>query len=189
MCDLPYRDDAPALKRRTILRRLLTAETTVVVVFAAILVHVFLGSIAGWRLRHTCVVCRLERIDFHWELRKATTEINETACSRWYSTNVEPNHDHDWSPSATTVWFNYYGQACGAGDNDECRGRAIRRLTPDDQIAVYQHFDDPFEAKALFVSLTDKSLFKDRFDFAIAESLRTWVQSGCVGRWHVPKKE
>ena len=171
---------------RSVVARLLSIEVMFMVVAVLILGHFLLSLHAGDRRRHTCVICRLERVDYTWNYCPPTSRYNETSCSRWYPAHVEANHLHDWSPSGSIALINFYGQPIGFGDNFDSRGRAIWRIPPEAQIGIYEHFDDPIEAKRVFVSLTDKSLFPNRDDYLIMESLVAWVESGYAGIWQAP---
>ncbi|MEZ6060390.1 MAG: hypothetical protein R3C19_08520 [Planctomycetaceae bacterium] len=150
--------------------------------------HLLLGSYNGYRHRFTCVVCRLERADYRSRLRSSASTYNETSCSKWYQSHVEGSHDHVWSPSATMALVNFYGQTIGVGDNFDLPGRAVWKLTPDQQRSIYEHFSNPLDAQVLFVSLTDDAVMKDRTDYRIVDSLRAWMESGFAGSWRHPTR-
>jgi len=164
-------------------------EGVVVAGLLLLIAHLVLGSRAGYRQRHTCVVCRLERVDRNWRYWTTTSAYRKTACSQWYAANVEPAHRHVWAPNSSHVVFDFYGRAIGAGSNDERPGRAVWRLTPDEQIEVYRRLANPLEAKAIFLSLTDPAVMKDRQDFAIVASLRAWMESGFEGDWQAAQQD
>lgn len=156
--------------------------------FALVIVHLLLGSYAGSRHRHTCVVCRLERMDYNWRFESTTTSYQETSCSKWYSAHVEPMHDHVWSPSSTCVMLNFYHQTLGVSDSEGRPGRAIWRLTPEQQMMVYQNSKDPLETRNVFLSLVDSAIMQDRHDISIASSLRDWIDSGFSMPWRIPTR-
>ena len=98
---------------------------------------------------YTCAVCRMDRVDqlclgHFWSSRR------ETDCSRWYSDNIEPVHEHDWAAKGRCrrfgIPFIYEGYACTIGT-------PITMLGQSRQIEIYQHFEDPLEARRLFESL------------------------------------
>lgn len=166
--------------------RLSRIEYAIVSILLLLIGHMLLGSNAGYRHRHTCVICRLERVDHNWQYSAKNSTYK---CSYWYPSHVEPTHEHVWSPNSAFVLLNFYGQAIGAGDNEERPGRAIWRLTPNEQIKVYQHFSNPLDAKTLFVSLLDPAVRQDRQDLVIVYSLREWIESEFSTKWERPDNE
>jgi hypothetical protein len=152
------------------------------------LVFLALGSIeAGSSLSHTCVLCRLGRVDTTWfGLTRSTFHENE--CSRWYAANVEPNHTHIWERGTCETILNGLAQPVGVG----CRPGhyPIRLLDPSTQMHAYQHFHDRQKAKDLFRNLTDAKTFDDRLeeDFQskghlIVRSMEEWEVAGFPGTW------
>ena len=164
-------------------------EYAIITVLLLLIGHMLLGSSAGYLHRHTCVICRLERVDYNWQYWANTSTYNKTKCCKWYQSHVEPTHEHVWSPNSAIVLFNFYGQAIGAGDNGGRPGRAIWRLTPDEQIKVYRHFPNPVDAKTLFVSLIDPAVMQDRQDFDIVNSVREWMDSQFSTKWNRPNNQ
>ena len=151
--------------------------------------HLLLASQAGYRYGHTCVICRLQRTDYVWQYWWPTVTYHETTCSKWYPAHVEPDHEHVWARGSTTGYFDFYGRIMAVGDNFDSMSRAIHLLTPDQQISIYQHFSDPDDAKAVFVSLIDPAIREDRTDLVIVRSLRAWIESGFAGAWALPDPE
>ncbi len=165
----------------------LTATEWAVVAITFLILMVLLHDIPAWyRHRHTCVVCRLERTDVTSPFGGKSSVFRETACSDWYAANVEPNHEHVWSGHSAMVILNAYDQAVGAADNVERPGRAVWRLTPEEQVEIYRHFPDPLKAKDVFVSLTSPQVMQDRRDLSIADSLGEWIDSDFPGEWEPP---
>lgn len=161
-------------------------KTVLAGLFLLLIFHLLLGSYAGDRHRHTCVVCRLERTDNNWKFFSSTSTFQHSSCSKWYSENVEPSHDHAWVPSPAFTLVNYYHQSTGAGDNDDQPGRAIWKLTPDEQLLVYQNSDVPREVKDTFLNLMEPSALLNRDDLEIVNSMRDWIDGGFSRPWHVP---
>ncbi len=162
-------------------------EYAVVFVILLILIALIIPGHHGYRYRHTCAICRLERIDYKWKYNSDTSTFNETACSKWYHTNVEATHQHIWIRSRTIVMINLFGEPMGAGDSSNRPGRAIWQLTPEQQITVYKNFPNSQDATVLFLSLVEPEMMKDRYDISTIESLRDWVEAGCVEEWEPPE--
>ncbi len=70
--------------------------TMIVAAVLGVILVLALGSYeAGTSLSHTCVLCRLGRVDTTlFGLTHSTFYENE--CSRWYPANVELSHAHIW---------------------------------------------------------------------------------------------
>lgn len=167
------------------LRRMLSVEFAVVAIILLAVVDCILRSHSCTLRRHMCVICRFERIDDECIYRQTTSIYQDTACSVWYAPHVEPSHEHVWAPAACDVRFNLYGQRLGESQ-PYARGRAIRKFTPEEQIRIYEHFDNPLDAKRVFVSLTDMSVIERCGDLAIMESLLAWKDAGFSGKWKSP---
>lgn len=181
----PIEMDQPLAERTGRRRRIAIVVGACLV--TAVLAHLFLSSDAANRYYFTCAICRLNRVEYTSTLTGFThTTSNETSCSKWYRVNVEPNHSHMWIRSSTTGFINYYGETIGIADHDERPGRVIWRLSPDQQIELYRHFDDPMQAKSLFTNLAQPESMVDRGDFSILHSLRQWTDSGFQGQWCPP---
>lgn len=162
-------------------------QCVAVIVFVLIVCQILLGSYAGNRLRHTCAVCRLNRVDYTSRLLGTTkTTYDESDCSVWYQTNVEAEHGHIWVRSPTMALLDFYGQTIGVGDNEETPGRVIWRLSSKEQIDIYKHASDPMEARHLFESLAEPTSQTENKDFEILHSLREWIDSGFAGDWKSP---
>ena len=63
-------------------------------------------------------------------------------------------------------------------------------LSPETQLAVYQHFKKPTEARDLFLSLADAKTYNDRLDehdqdkgHLIVDALEEWEAAGFPGAW------
>lgn len=144
---------------------------------------------AAYRQHFTCVICRLSRTEVKWKNDPTEITFHDNSCSKWYPAHVEPSHEHLWSKGATVATLNFYGQVIGVGDNFDHPGRAIKQLTPEEQIEIYKHFSDPLVAKHVFISLMDPDVMKhydNRGDYLITNSLKAWVDSGCSGPWKDP---
>ena len=139
--------------------------------------------ITGVSARHTCVICRAQRADLIYFGKTWQSEYSETACTAWYRNNVEPAHKHVWVRSISVGIPNLYGQNIGIGTNHQRPGRAIWRLTPQEQISIYQHLPDPLEAKRLFISLAQPPATNGGNDLFILHNLRAWIDSGFNGSW------
>jgi hypothetical protein len=139
------------------------------------------------RVSQTCLICRLTRVDTT-SAQQTTTKYEENECSRWYSANVEPNHKHVWEYSTCTFGSSDDGTfafvACNPGHF------AIWLLDPETQLAVYQHFKKPIDARDLFLSLADAKTFNDRLDehdqnkgTLIVDALEEWEAASFPGTW------
>ncbi len=133
------------------------------------------------RARYMCVICRANRLDYVYCRKPWSSKYTETACTQWYRENVQATHTHMWSRSAASTIFNLYGQAIGALDNSDRPGRAIWRLTPGDQIALYERFEDPVELKNVFINFMDPKTMSDRHDLLVVDSLLVWMEMGFEG--------
>lgn len=140
------------------------------------------------RLRHTCVICRLYRVDTMC-LGLTHSAYSETDCSLWYSAHVEPMHAHVWERGTCSYMSNLLGYSFGVGCSP---GRfPIVLLSPTTQLKVYQCFRDPLEAKALFADLTDSKTHDDRLDeddvdrgHLTVEAIKAWEVAGFPGTWN-----
>lgn len=166
--------------------RLTFLKYSVAILLALVVGHFLLSGHAGNRRRHTCAVCRLERIDYMSKLTGTTSTYRESTCSKWYQGNIESSHNHVWVRASTIALLNFYGQTIGIGDNESVPGRVIWRLDPDEQLELYRHFHDPIAARALFVSFTDPDMLVNRRDFAVLGSLREWIDADYSGSWQLP---
>jgi hypothetical protein len=152
-----------------------------------------LALVAAWaipvsRLNHTCVLCRLGRVDATC-LGLTRSNYYENECSRWYAAHVEPSHEHVWERGTCCYESNLLGMPLSVG----CRPGhyPIRKLDPDTQLRVYQHFGDPLEAKKLFAGLTDEKTHDDRIDefdyedrgHLTVRALKEWEAAGFPGTW------
>ncbi len=153
----------------------------------AVFASVVASCVTVSHLSHTCVVCRLNRVDAScFSLTRSTYHENE--CSQWYPTHVEPAHTHIWERGTCVSETNLLGHPMSVG----CRPGhyPIRLLDPTTQMHVYQHFKDPLEAKKLFESLTDAKSFNDRLDehdddrgHLTARAIQEWEAVGFPGTW------
>jgi hypothetical protein len=133
-----------------------------------------------------CVVCRQERA-YHRLLPFAWTTTSSTPCSRWYAANVEPTHVHLWDakPKCTRLgnFLTGTGYAC------RMSRYPVQMLPPDSQLAFYRRFQDPREAKALFIRLTDPRLNRGEDDergpvgYRMVRTIRAWERAGFTGTW------
>ncbi len=158
-------------------------EWAVVAVVLVVVTAMLAGTPAWHRHRHTCVICRMERTDLTSPLGQTTSTFRETSCSKWYPAHVEATHDHLWAANPTMQSVNAYGEVGGAGDNEQRPGRAIWRLTPEEQVEIYEHFSQPLQAKRLFISLLSLKVMHGRGDMAILGELRAWRDAGFDGDW------
>jgi hypothetical protein len=139
------------------------------------------------RLSHTCVACRITRVDATClGLTGFTLYPNE--CSQWYSAHVEPKHAHVWERGTCEYTSNVLGMPVSVSCSP---GRfPIRLLHPSTQMRAYQHFEDPLEAKKLFESLTDEKTHDDRLDehdddrgHLTVRAIKEWESEGFPGTW------
>jgi hypothetical protein len=146
-----------------------------------------IGLVPTSRRRHTCVVCRLERVDYQYGPVPISRYI-ETECALWYRSYVERSHKHVWEPHACKYLSNIFGIApgwsCNPGAHPICRLRASL------QLEVYQHFRDPLEAKLLFLSIVDPEVVNhrlgaddDSLDQLLVDAIFEWAIQKCPGNW------
>lgn len=141
--------------------------------------------ITGYHDRWTCALCRSDRIDYVYLGRNWQTETRETSCSRWYQQNIEPNHDHIWVHGRASAIRDLYGNRYGAIDRDPA-GRTIWRLTPEDQLSLYQHIPNSADAKSVFTMLASPTTKTNNQDFEILNNLLAWKESDFTSSWHAP---
>ncbi len=124
----------------------------------------------------TCAVCRANTLDNNFlGLRWSSQE--DTDCSRWYSENVERFHTHAW---IGCTYCRRFGIS-GLGGGYACFvGGPLTGLSKKVQMTIYQHFEDPLEAKRLFIHLGQPDAEGNR----LWESLMGWVDQDCPGTWH-----
>ena len=158
-----------------------------VIIALGVLALVIASCVRISRLSHTCVACRLTRVDATClGLTRSSCYPNE--CSQWYSDHVEPAHAHVWERGTCQYSSNLIGMPVSVG----CRPGhyPIRLLDPSTQMRVYQHFKDPLQAKALFESLTDEKTHDDRLDeddedrgHLMVRAIDEWEAQGFPGEW------
>lgn len=162
-------------------------RTVVTLIFCAFVTLMVGSCVQVSRLAQTCVVCRLTRVDSTcFGLTRSTYRENE--CSRWYTAHVEPSHVHIWERGTCMYQSNLLGMPTRVGCNPG--HYPIMLLPPSTQLAVYQHFKVPLDAKKLFESLTDKKTHDDRLDehdedrgHLMVEALRRWELADFPGTW------
>ena len=146
----PIQNNSPDARQNQGGRRGKNLTIAVTCLGIALLTHLFLIGHATNRRHYTCAICRLNRVDYTSVITgRVRNSFRESSCSKWYRDNIESDHEHIWVRSSTIGLVNFYGQTVGVGDNDETPGRVIWRLSPDQQIELYKHFDDPLQAKRL----------------------------------------
>jgi hypothetical protein len=139
------------------------------------------------RLRQTCVVCRLTRLDSTYG-PIPRSRFYENDCSRWYAAHIEPRHPHVWERGTCVYETDLYGfprsVGCSPGQFP------IHMLSSDTQMRVYQHFKNPLDAKILFTNLTDAKTYNDRLDeededkgHLIVRAMQEWDSAGYPGTW------
>jgi hypothetical protein len=123
-----------------------------------------------------CSVCRVERVDNRW-LGLRWYDLAENECSRWYREHVERSHAHAWVKRGYCRRFGipglYGGYACVIGG-------PITGLSWRVQVDIYRHFEDPLEAKKLFIRLGTMDGEAPRMWTAVMG----WVEAEYPGTWH-----
>lgn len=144
--------------------------------FVAWLGSTLLGFQFYYRRPYTCAVCRADKEDVHC-LGLKWSHQEETDCSRWYRANVEPSHAHVWLQCTYCRRFGIPGLWGGYG----CTvGGPITGLSRTVQTQIYQHFEDRFEAKRLFIRLGQL----DKEGYRMWNGLMRWVDEAYPGTWH-----
>jgi hypothetical protein len=157
------------------------------IVTFGVLALVIASCVQVSRLSHSCVVCRLHRVDATC-LGLTHSTYSETDCSRWYAAHVEPQHVHVWERGTCQYTSNLLGMPASVGCSP---GRfPIMLLSPTTQMKVYQHFQAPLEAKRLFANLTDAKTHGDRLDeededrgHLTVDAIEAWESAGFPGEW------
>ena len=141
--------------------------------FVVLLGSSLLGFPGCSRTPYTCAVCREDRVDHRW-FGLEWSDQEDSECSRWYQSNVEPAHAHCWAERTHCRRFGipglYSGYACFVGG-------PITGLSKSVQIDIYKHFENRIEAKQLFVRL-------GQGDYRPWDALMGWVDAGYPGTWH-----
>ena len=125
--------------------------------------------------RSTCAACRLDRTDyclvgFRWH------RFEPSECSRWYADHVERSHPHLWSRYTHCRSIGIPGLSGGYA----CRyGDPVADLGKSFQLWVYQRFQNPLEAKALFAQLGRHSPDSLR----TIQGLNAWADAGEGEPW------
>lgn len=138
--------------------------------------------ITGQHVRHTCGLCRLNQTKYVYLGHTWGTVYIETACSTWFNDHVDRDHDHIWLHPRAIAMRDLYGNAFGCADYDP-PGRAIWRLTPDEQLAIYQHLSDASEGRELFLLLADRASKTGGQDYQIVNQLELWRAWDYRGDW------
>lgn len=137
--------------------------------------------------KFTCVICRRFRLTMSYAALPVTKE-RDNECSLWHAAHVEPSHAHLWERSTCVYETDLLGLSRSVG----CRPGhyPIWLLPPSTQMAFYQNFKDPLEAKALFVNLTDAKTHNDRLDendedkgHLMVRAIGEWQTAGFPGTW------
>jgi hypothetical protein len=170
-------------RKQPLWQRVLTWFALAVLVL--LMVNAVVTVPVGGRLRYTCVLCRLERVDT-WRFGREASRIEETVCSKWYREHVEAEHEHVWDRHTCSPHLNVLGRPVGVSCH--LRGHRIWLLRPEEQIGVYENLGDAEEAKALFLSLVDEEAIATHRDREIAWVLKEWVESGFDGLWQPPQE-
>lgn len=142
-----------------------------------------LALAAAWcvevaRSSYTCAVCRLLRVDTEC-LGIVRSRYSENECSRWYVAHVEPTHGHVWRQGACTRLNNLFGVRTGFACR---RDDPVWQIPPLFQQQIYQRFQDPREAKALFQNLSDADARDDRGRPTV-RALVEWEAQGFPDTW------
>jgi hypothetical protein len=147
-----------------------------VFIWLAMLGSSLLGIPVYSRRPFTCAVCRADRVDVHC-LGLTWSNQEETDCSRWYRANVEHSHSHIWSKCGYCQRFGIPG----LGGGYSCfTGAPIAMLSRTLQVEIYQRFEDPLEAKRLFVRLGRG----DQETYRMRVALTGWIGEHYPGTWH-----
>jgi hypothetical protein len=150
------------------------------------------------RLGHTCIACRLTRVDYTC-FGFTRPAYYENECSQWYPSHVEAVHAHVWERGTCRYTCNLLGMPVSFG----CWvvQTPFQTLDPSTQMQVYQHFKDPLEAKKLFESLSYEKTRDVRLDAQDEDrrhftmrAIYQWEAKGFPGTWgewwdRFPKKD
>lgn len=124
---------------------------------------------------YTCAVCRADKVDYRLVALRWTRHT-DSDLSLWYEKNVESSHTHSWITMGRCrpfgIPFLWTGFACTT------RG-PLAGLSQSLQREIYEHFEDPLEAKQLFIELGDMTGNVYRRWAPLME----WVDEGYPGRW------
>ncbi|WP_165249532.1 hypothetical protein [Paludisphaera soli] len=126
----------------------------------------------------TCVVCRLWRRDV--SLGLTWTAYQETECSRYYAEHVEPVHQHVWGRTSCATLVNVFGRPVGVACGDR---HPILSLDSEDQMAIYRHFEDPAEARRMFLETGGEGPRDWERGRLIVSAIADWYVAGLPGEW------
>ena len=154
--------------------RLKRTEWVTIVAIIILLLALLPGGEWGHRRFKRCILCRVVHIEHHycgftWE------EDRENACTEWFRRNVAASHEHLWVGCSTPYSLqNLFGQNIGCASNLDYRPAEL--LTPEQQLAVYEHIGNVNDSTQVFVEIRDCVLKRHPKGHCLASYLRDWVE-------------
>ena len=159
-------------------------EWAVICVIVAILAGIILPSIPEYSRRYnTCALCRLGRWDY-WRQESRWSDHEDTECTKWFREHIERDHEHVWVSNSVITQRNIFGSVISIVDSDP---RAIFRISPSQQIQIFEHIPDAEEAARVFQLVgRDKGFgehLQRRHAQVTAHILRDWAESEFAENW------
>lgn len=139
----------------------------------------------GSHSRMTCTLCRMSRVETQYYFMYWASESSND-CTRWYDAHVEARHAHAWLFAENHGPWSFFVRS------SECNFNwPLSKIEPDTQIEFYRHFDDPREAKPVFLLLADREFIDQRIDTfdpetkgeVLAHAIVDWVRTDCPDTW------
>jgi hypothetical protein len=128
----------------------------------------------------TCILCRMYRVRYEVPC-SGFSRYCETVCSRYYSREVEPVHEHVWVGYPGWTGYNVFGMGIMVASRNIMV--PILHIAPDSQMAVYQHLPDKQAAKGIFLTFSGEHKSTWGESRRVADALRQWADADFAGKW------
>lgn len=152
---------------------------------ASFVIYSLLSAPFYTRFQHTCALCRHSRTMLKGPFGEDVTE-SATNCSDWYNETFPESHQHVWISAPDFAILNWLGEPCGGGSPASNR-TILWKLSPEQQLAIYQQFDDSQEARRLFTRIAELSEAKSYQESDKAKllvfALKQWQEEGFRETW------
>jgi hypothetical protein len=104
--------------------------------------------------------------------------------SDWYSTHMEPQHEHLWEPKANIAVFNRFGWAIEGGTGPS-RNIPIFLLTPSQHQRFLEHVTNIEAMKTLFAGIIRQRSEDDPMEegFVLVQAIEDWEKASYPGTW------
>jgi hypothetical protein len=139
---------------------------------------------AGFGRGYVCSLCRLHRGDT--KIHGVTRSVHHaTDFSGWYSSYIEPHHEHLWEPESNIANYNFLGYTIGGGTGAS-RKIPIHLLSASQHQRFLEHVTNIGALKTLFASVITKQSDEDdgmEEGYAIIQAIMDWEAIGYRGTW------